>query len=104
MPGGDGTGPMGRGPMTGRGLGDCFKNLYRRNSRRFLRNGRGFGIRNFHRRYPYFWENRENYGYDYDLEELNVIDEKGTLKNQVNYLENKLKELKEELKKFDETK
>ena len=27
MPGGDGTGPMGRGPMTGRGMGECVVKL-----------------------------------------------------------------------------
>ena len=32
MPGGDGTGPMGRGPLTGRGMGSCGRGL-----------GRGFG-------------------------------------------------------------
>ena len=34
MPGFDGTGPSGEGPMTGRGLGYC---------RGFFRRGRGFG-------------------------------------------------------------
>jgi hypothetical protein len=27
MPGGDGTGPLGRGPMTGRGMGYCVVTL-----------------------------------------------------------------------------
>ena len=27
MPGGDGTGPLGRGPMTGRGMGECVVKL-----------------------------------------------------------------------------
>ena len=27
MPGGDGTGPTGRGPMTGRGMGECVVKL-----------------------------------------------------------------------------
>ena len=34
MPGGDGTGPMGRGPLTGQGLGHCGRRLAV---------GRGFG-------------------------------------------------------------
>ena len=34
MPGQDGTGPLGEGPMTGRGLGPCGRGLAR---------GRGFG-------------------------------------------------------------
>ena len=36
MPGQDGTGPQGQGPMTGRGLGPCGRGLGR---------GRGFGRR-----------------------------------------------------------
>ena len=28
MPGFDGTGPRGKGPLTGRGLGRCFRNIY----------------------------------------------------------------------------
>ena len=40
MPGGDGTGPMGRGPMTGRGLGPCGRGLGRGSGF-----GRGFGRR-----------------------------------------------------------
>ncbi len=38
MPARDGTGPLGRGPLTGRGLGPCGRGLgFRRGS------GRGFG-------------------------------------------------------------
>jgi len=40
MPGQDGTGPMGQGPLTGRGLGPCGRGLaFRRGF------GRGFGMR-----------------------------------------------------------
>jgi len=38
MPRFDGTGPMGQGPMTGRGLGPCGQGQKR---------GRGFGFRRF---------------------------------------------------------
>ncbi|MBN2052796.1 DUF5320 domain-containing protein [Candidatus Woesearchaeota archaeon] len=42
MPGGDGTGPLGQGPATGRGLGPCGRGLAR--GRGFGRGqGRGFG-------------------------------------------------------------
>jgi hypothetical protein len=42
MPGRDGTGPLGRGPLTGRGLGPCGRGLaFRRGF------GRGFGWRRF---------------------------------------------------------
>jgi hypothetical protein len=46
MPGGDGTGPLGRGPLTGRGLGPCAGYSVPRdaNSPRFGRGyGQGFG-------------------------------------------------------------
>ena len=43
MPGEDGTGPLGEGPMTGRGLGPCGRGLAKRKGLgRGL--GRGFGF------------------------------------------------------------
>ncbi|MGB9708285.1 MAG: DUF5320 domain-containing protein [Candidatus Pacearchaeota archaeon] len=39
MPGQDGTGPLGQGPLTGRGLGPCGRGL-----RRGFRFGRGLGL------------------------------------------------------------
>ncbi len=55
MPRGDGTGPLGQGPLTGRGMGFCagfnmpgFMNPGFRGFRRFARGfGRGFGFRRF---------------------------------------------------------
>jgi len=48
MPGGDGSGPRGEGPMTGRGLGYCAVKLgspiVSRIARRFVGAGRG-GVR-----------------------------------------------------------
>jgi hypothetical protein len=52
MPARDGTGPLGRGPLTGRGLGNCADNgfsgnnfgFYRRGYRRNLGFGRGGGF------------------------------------------------------------
>ncbi|MDI3544356.1 MAG: hypothetical protein PWQ28_637 [Candidatus Woesearchaeota archaeon] len=41
MPNMDGTGPMGEGPMTGRGLGRCSSRRYAGNGR--IGFGRGFG-------------------------------------------------------------
>ena len=50
MPGQDGTGPLGQGPMTGRGLGRCGNGIQRRSGRGFGQGfgngfGRGFGFR-----------------------------------------------------------
>lgn len=42
MPYGDGTGPMGRGPMTGRGFGPCARG---RGFEKGFGRGRGFGFR-----------------------------------------------------------
>ena len=42
MPGQDKTGPLGQGPMTGRGLGLCGQGLARGRGRGFRR---GFGLR-----------------------------------------------------------
>lgn len=45
MPGGDGTGPQGRGPKTGRGLGFCTgnKSAGYNNPQGRPRDGRGLG-------------------------------------------------------------
>ncbi len=43
MPGFDGTGPMGGGPMTGRGMGFCA-GRQPAGARRFAGRGRGFGF------------------------------------------------------------
>ncbi len=47
MPGGNGTGPMGMGPMTGRGRGRCTENAWPDQAddrpRRGRGRGRGFG-------------------------------------------------------------
>lgn len=40
MPFGDGTGPNGFGPLTGKGLGRCGQNS---NQEKIYRDGRGFG-------------------------------------------------------------
>jgi hypothetical protein len=43
MPNKDGTGPEGKGPMTGRGLGRCNNDKENNNSKRGQ--GRGLGMR-----------------------------------------------------------
>jgi len=49
MPGRDGTGPSGQGPLSGRGLGPCGRGLgFRRGF------GRGFGWRRFYFDEPAF--------------------------------------------------
>ena len=96
MPGGDGTGPMGRGPMTGRGLGLCAGYSspgYAANpgyGRGFGRGwGRGFG-RGYWGRGRGFWRR------DYYLEPYYQPTQ--TRDEEKRYLEEMVKELEEEIK------
>ncbi len=84
MPGFDGTGPFGQGPLTGRGLGPC---------------GRGFGWRRgFGRRFrwwprffgPAFWQFAPASG-------AVPKDEREYLEEERRYLEEELETLKQEL-------
>lgn len=72
MPRFDGTGPMGIGPLTGRGMGPCGGGMRRSMWRGF---GRGFG---FGRR----WTQK---------------DEEGALKEEIEILEEELSEAKKDL-------
>lgn len=75
MPGFDRTGPLGQGPMTGRGMGYCGKGFSR---------GRGFGMgRRFFQ--PRLSEKEEK---EILQEELKAIEE------EKNEIEQRLKELK----------
>ncbi|MHB1483790.1 MAG: DUF5320 domain-containing protein [Saccharofermentanales bacterium] len=87
MPRGDGTGPMGMGPATGRGAGFCTGYAapgYAGFGRRCGASGYGRGF------------NRWNYN-AYEP----VIDEKKILSDQVDFLENELQLTKQRLSKFD---
>ncbi|BBB31831.1 conserved hypothetical protein [Thermotomaculum hydrothermale] len=96
MPFGDGTGPLGQGPMTGRGLGYCAGNNA---PGRFGGFGRGFGYgrgwgrgfgRGFGRGWGYRW-----YGNA-------PVDEKTALENRLRFLEEELKYTRERLKEIGE--
>ena len=94
MPGGDRTGPEGRGPMTGRRLGYCtgYQNPGYENPRYGL--GRGFGRGYWGRgrrfsygpRYPDFYDNPNMYPQNISKEEEKT------------YLEDTIKNLEEEIK------
>jgi hypothetical protein len=112
MPGLDGTGPLGLGPMTGRGAGFCMGYAVPWGARYYGRGaGMGFG-RGFRRMYyatglpgwarfgyPGYpqYNNPVYMGYD----EL-VEDEKELLSRQAEYLEKELEQVKKRLAKFDE--
>lgn len=83
MPGFDGTGPRGRGPMTGRGMGSCGRG-YRRGYGR--RNSRGF----FNRTFGGFFGNRTVT----DDEEKKVLQEEAEiLKKELNEVKSRLEDL-----------
>ena len=97
MPGGNGTGPMGMGPMTGRGAGFAAPGYANPTGRGFGR-GRGFrqmfcatgmpGGSRFGARNP----GRANFAYE--------ADEKEFLKRQASFLENQLYDVKKRLDEF----
>ena len=92
MPRGDGRGPMGYGPKTGRGLGYCAGY----NQPGYMNNGfgggRGFG-RGYGRGYGIYGGYR-GYGGYYSL---NNEEEKNVLNNQIRLLEEELKNAKNRL-------
>jgi hypothetical protein len=85
MPGMNGTGPLGRGPFTGRGRGLC------NSSNVFLRGRRMYG-RGYRRMYFSDWIPEEN---------SEIFEEKQDIENRIYLLENQLNILKENLKKFN---
>ena len=101
MPGGDRTGPLGRGPMTGRALGYCAGN-----NRPGYANpgfgrgwgrgwGRGFG-RGFRGRGRGFWW--RDYDDPYYPPPYTGVYPQPTKEEEKTYLENMLKNLEEEIK------
>ena len=99
MPGFDGMGPTGAGPRTGRGLGRCTGGPVGRfgagrgragfGFNRGFGFGRGFGMG---RRGGYYYD--QAYGYD-------PAYNKGELKDYETYLENELRQVRQELQKSD---
>jgi len=95
MPGGDRTGPQGTGPMTGRKMGYCtgdenpdygFRGGFGRRARRggFGRGfGRGFGFRG------------GNFPAAHADEKGFIESEMESLKNQISFLEERLKKIKD---------
>lgn len=106
MPGGDGTGPMGMGPVTGRRAGNCVGYASPELANRGVGFGRGMGGgRGLRRMFcltgmPGWARN----GYTTAMPNGQAMDEKAALKNQEDSLEKQLKQVKERLKNFDEQK
>ncbi len=105
MPRGDGTGPAGMGPMTGRGMGYCAGYAAPGYAAGFgMGRGRGF------RRMYYMtglpgWARYGAYPYDFApyafQGQAPEMDEKEALQNQADFLEKQLGEVRERLKGFE---
>ena len=86
MPGGDGTGPMGRGPLGGRGFGYCpgYRGM-----------GPGYGR-------PYYGRRARGYGFPHPwFDRENVADEKIFLQQQAEYMKAQIQMIEERLEKID---
>ena len=111
MPGGDRTGPMGMGSMTGRAAGYCSESSvpgYANNAggRGFFGRGGGRGFRNRYFatglagwRRPFFGRGAAYYPYD---EKISVEEEKQILKDQQEALKKELDNVKGRIKKLED--
>lgn len=106
MPRRDGTGPMGMGPMTGRGMGYCAGYAMPEFANAGYGMGRGRGFRRMfqglpgcgrHGAYPYGYAPYAYQGVAPDK------DEKEVLQNHADFLEKQLNEVRERIKGFEKT-
>lgn len=106
MPRGDGTGPMGMGPMTGRAMGYCAGYAAPGYATAGFGMGRGRGFRRMYcmsglpgwarfGAYPYGYAPYAYQGTATD------VDEKEVLRKQADFLEKQLGEVRERLKGFE---
>lgn len=111
MPGGDGTGPTGAGPMTGRAAGYCAGNdvpgYANPNSGRGRGRGRGWG------RGGGGWGNRWRYGWGrgrsggwgfrnrYDEAEITPMQEAEMLKGQAKAMQDEINRINERIKELE---
>lgn len=112
MPMGNGTGPNGMGPRTGRGAGYCngfnMPGAYNRGAglgggRGFGRGG-GFGFGNrFGGRggFGFYGGTAPGFGAGYAPQQLSKADYSDMLRDEAEYLENRLNALRDELKKAE---
>ena len=90
MPFGDGTGPMGQGPMTGRGMGFCAGSSTPGCARPSF--GRGRGFRNSYRATGLTgWQRARNYSPNVREEEQGQIKD---LQDKIKDLEKRLSEIR----------
>ncbi len=107
MPGGNRTGPMGRGPMTGRGAGICAGTGISGNAHRGLGrgmgggrgygggSGRGWG-RGLGARFNAWWQN-------VPVSQLDPVDERQMLEQEASHLKNQIEQNQTRLKELGES-
>ncbi|AEE15259.1 hypothetical protein Thena_1649 [Thermodesulfobium narugense DSM 14796] len=100
MPRGDGTGPLGLGPMTGRGLGYCSGNTLPG----FVAAGYGIGRRFFGRGRRFFGRGFGWFGWPIFNAYNNPEAEKSILQNQLSALENTIEAIKNRLNAIEKEK
>lgn len=88
MPRGDGTGPMGAGPRTGRGFGNC-QGAVRNGLGLALGLGLGFGFRRGFRNFWRFNQSSENELTELKKQESALEEGLSKIKEKINELENK---------------
>lgn len=102
MPGFDGTGPWGRGPMTGRGTGYCVE-YYHPEDDRFRRRrygrGRGWSLRDIPDDIPPASPNIQPYDIEYSSEK-----EREYLEDVVKEMETELVEIRKRIEELDDKK
>ncbi|MGB9678523.1 MAG: DUF5320 domain-containing protein [Thermoanaerobacteraceae bacterium] len=95
MPRGNGTGPMGMGPRTGRGMGYCSGY----NTPGYMNGGYGYG-RGRGYRHMYYATGVPGWGRGYGFVP-NATDERDFLKDEARFLEDQLKYIKDRLDDLD---
>ncbi len=103
MPGGDQTGPMGAGPMTGRGAGFCPGNRMpgytQRDFGRGMGGGRGLGRgwgRGMGARFHAWWQNAP-------VSQPNPVDEREMLQQEASYLKDQIEQVQTRLNQLGDS-
>jgi hypothetical protein len=104
MPRGDRTGPLGEGPTTGRGMGNCTDNDHPANMNTFWNRGGGYG-RRFHGGQGYGrgggFGFRGGYG-SYTPGNISDVSEKTLIENDIRILKDQLSALEDRLTNIGE--
>jgi hypothetical protein len=98
MPGGDRTGPLGQGPMTGRRMGFCSGNEFAGYATGAFGRGLARGFRGGQGRRGGFYR-FANFGFGQNTEDAKQ-NRKKSIEDEIDYLKNQINGLEAELKKL----